>query len=56
MTLLLEAQIAFDSGDETSGANLLRKAMALGKEHGYVNGVFLGELHDGKALCKSTRT
>lgn len=40
MTLLLEARIAFDSGDETSGANLLRRAMALGKEHGYVNGYF----------------
>lgn len=40
MTLLLEAQIAFDNGAEDAGRELLRKAMALGKEHGYFNGIF----------------
>jgi DNA-binding SARP family transcriptional activator len=40
MTLLLEAQIAFDNGSEDAGRELLHRAMALGKEHGYFNGPF----------------
>ena len=40
MILLTEARIAFDRGDESSGKDLLRRAMALGREHGYANGFF----------------
>jgi len=34
--LLAEAQFAFDRGDEASGLDFMRKAMAIGKEQGYV--------------------
>ena len=40
MTLLLEARIAFGRGDATLGNDVLRKAMALGKEHGFTNTFF----------------
>ena len=40
MALLSEARIAFDGGDETSGRDFLRRAMVLGREHGYENGFF----------------
>ncbi len=40
MAYLVEARIAFDGGDETSGRELLRRAMAIGREHGYANGFF----------------
>ena len=40
MTLLVEARIAFDLGDEAAGRNFLRRAMALGREHEYANGFF----------------
>lgn len=40
MALLVEAWIAFDRGDEASGRECLRRAMALGREHGYANGFF----------------
>jgi DNA-binding SARP family transcriptional activator len=35
--LLAEAQFAFDRGDEEAGTEILRKAMKLGREHGYIN-------------------
>lgn len=38
--LLAEARFAFDRGDETSGTEFLRKAMALGQKHGYMNTFF----------------
>lgn len=38
--LLAEAQFAFDSSDEVSGMELLRQAMALGRERGYYNAIF----------------
>jgi len=38
--LLLEAQFAFDRGDEASGMAPLRQAMALGRERGYYNAIF----------------
>jgi len=38
--LLAEAQFAFDRGDEVSGMELLRQAMALGRERGYYNAIF----------------
>jgi ATP/maltotriose-dependent transcriptional regulator MalT/DNA-binding SARP family transcriptional activator len=34
--LLAEAQFAFDCGDDEQGVDFLRKAMAIGKEQGYV--------------------
>jgi len=34
---LAEAQFSFDRGDEEAGKETLRKAMKLGKEHGYIN-------------------
>jgi LuxR family transcriptional regulator, maltose regulon positive regulatory protein len=40
-SLLLEADLAFDAGDEAAGLAALRRAMALGREHGYMR---LGEL------------
>ena len=40
MAFLIQAQISFDRGDEEAGRDLLRKAMALGREHGYANGFF----------------
>ena len=40
MACLLAAQMAFDRGDEAGGRNFLRRAMGLGKRHGYVNGIF----------------
>jgi LuxR family transcriptional regulator, maltose regulon positive regulatory protein len=40
MTFLIEAQIAFDNGDEVSGRYFLQKAMVLGRKHGYANGYF----------------
>jgi LuxR family transcriptional regulator, maltose regulon positive regulatory protein len=40
MTLMVEAQIAIDHGDEAAGTDLLRKAMTIGREHGYANGFF----------------
>ena len=39
-TLLAEAQFAFDRGDEEAGIETLRKAMKLGKNHGYINTFF----------------
>ena len=39
MCLLSEAQFAFDRGDEESGRELLRNAMAIGRKQGYVNTV-----------------
>lgn len=38
--LLAEAQFAFDRGDEEAGTETLRKAMKLGREHGYTNTFF----------------
>jgi LuxR family maltose regulon positive regulatory protein len=38
--LLAEAQFAFDRGDEEAGTGILRKAMKLGKDHGYINTFF----------------
>jgi two-component SAPR family response regulator len=38
--LLVEAQFAFDRGAEASGLEFLRKAMALGRRHGYMNTFF----------------
>jgi DNA-binding SARP family transcriptional activator len=38
--LLAEAQFAFDRGDESSGMDRLRSAMALGGKHGYMNTFF----------------
>jgi LuxR family maltose regulon positive regulatory protein len=38
--LLAEAQFAFDRGDEEAGKEILRKAMKLGREHGYRNTAF----------------
>jgi LuxR family transcriptional regulator, maltose regulon positive regulatory protein len=38
--LLAEAQFAFDRGDEKAGTEILRKAMKLGKDHGYINTFF----------------
>jgi LuxR family maltose regulon positive regulatory protein len=40
MIFLIHAQISFDGGDEEAGRDLLRKAMALGRAHGYANGFF----------------
>ena len=40
MAFLIEAQIAFDHGDEAVGRDLLYRAMTMGSEHGYVNGFF----------------
>jgi DNA-binding SARP family transcriptional activator len=39
-TLLAEAQFAFDRRDEEAGTEILRKAMKLGKDHGYMNTFF----------------
>jgi DNA-binding SARP family transcriptional activator len=38
--LLADAQFAFDRGDEEAGTETLRKAMKLGREHGYINAYF----------------
>lgn len=40
MTFLVDAQIAFDNGKDDAGRVLLRKAMEIGREHGYMNGLF----------------
>ncbi|MFH0997205.1 MAG: BTAD domain-containing putative transcriptional regulator [Pseudomonadota bacterium] len=40
MAFLIEAQIAFDHGDEAGGRALLSRAMAIGSVHGYANGFF----------------
>lgn len=38
--LLAESQFAFDRGDNAGGTDLLRHAMALGRERGYANAYF----------------
>jgi LuxR family transcriptional regulator, maltose regulon positive regulatory protein len=40
MALLVEAQMAFDRGDDASGRDLLRKGLAIGREYGYANAFF----------------
>ena len=56
MCLLSEAQFAFDRGDEASGRDLLRNAMAIGSKQGFVNTVLWHPLQMTQLCIKAMET